>query len=78
MVTVMAGTGKWAALAGAKTQVKTRHSMDGASIYDFSPENKRAIYHNHLEFICLCGHVGKVAVKKLVLKYGIDTTVEAV
>ena len=38
-VTVIAGTGKWAALAGANFQGKTRHSMDGSSIYDFSPLN---------------------------------------
>ena len=38
----------------------------------------RSIYQNHLVFYCLCGHVGKVAVKDLMLKYGGDTTVEAV
>ena len=32
---------------------------------------------NHLVFNCLCGHVGKVAVN-LMLKYGGDTTVDAV
>ena len=35
----------------------------------------RSIYQNHLVFNCLCGHVGKVAVKDLMLKYGGDTTV---
>ena len=29
-------------------------------------------------FNCLCGHVGKVAVRDLMLKYGGDTTVDAV
>ena len=38
-VTVIAGTGKWSALVGAKFQGKTRLAMDGASIYDFSPLN---------------------------------------
>ena len=38
----------------------------------------RSIYQNHLVFHCLCGHVGKVAVKDLMLKYGGDTSVEAV
>ena len=38
----------------------------------------RSIYQNHLVFNCLCVHVGKVAVKDLMLKYGGDTTVEAV
>jgi len=38
----------------------------------------RSIYQNHLVFNCLCGHVGKVAVKDLMLKYGGDTSVEAV
>ena len=38
----------------------------------------RSIYQNHLVFYCLSGHVGKVAVKDLMLKYGGDTTVEAV
>ena len=38
----------------------------------------RSIYQNHLVFNCHCGHVGKVAVKDLMLKYGGDTTVEAV
>ena len=37
-----------------------------------------SIYQNHLVFNCLCGHVGKVAVKDLMLKYGGDTTVDAV
>ena len=38
----------------------------------------RSIYQNHLVFNCLCGHVGKVAVKDLMLKYGGDTTLDAV
>ena len=38
----------------------------------------RSIYQNHLVFNCLCGHVGKVAVQDLMLKYGEDTTVDAV
>ena len=38
----------------------------------------RSIYQNHLVFNCLCGHVDKVAVKDLMLKYGGDTSVEAV
>ena len=38
----------------------------------------RSIYQNHLVFNCLCGHVGKVAVQDLMLKYGGDTTVDAV
>ena len=38
----------------------------------------RSIYQNHLVFNCLCGHVGKVAVRDLMLKYGGDTTVKAV
>ena len=38
----------------------------------------RSIHQNHLVFNCLCGHVGKVAVKELMLNYGVDTTVEAV
>ena len=38
----------------------------------------RSIYQNHLLFNCLCGHIGKVAVKDLMLKYGGDTTVDAV
>ena len=38
-VTITAGTGKWAALIGAKFQGKTRHSLGGASVYDFSPMN---------------------------------------
>ena len=38
----------------------------------------RTIYQNHLVFNCLCGHVGKVAVRDLMLKYGGDMTVEAV
>lgn len=36
---VTTGTGKWAALIGAKFQGKTRHSLGGASVYDFSPLN---------------------------------------
>ena len=38
----------------------------------------RSIYQNRLMFNCHCGHVGKVAVKELILKYGGHTTVEAV
>ena len=38
----------------------------------------RSIYQNHLVFNCFCGHVGKLAVKDLMLKYGGDTTVDAV
>ena len=38
----------------------------------------RSIYQNHLVFNCLCGHVGKVAVRDLMLKYGGDTTVDGV
>ena len=38
----------------------------------------RSIHQNHLVFNCLCGHVGKVAVRDLMLKYGGDTTVDAV
>ena len=38
----------------------------------------RSIHQNHLVFNCLCGHVGKVAVQDLMLKYGEDTTVDAV
>ncbi len=38
----------------------------------------RSIHQNHLVFNCLCGHVGKVAVQDLMLKYGRDTTVDAV
>ena len=38
----------------------------------------RSIYQNHLVFNCHCGHVGKVAVKDLMLKYGGGTAVEAI
>jgi len=38
----------------------------------------RSIYQNHLILSCLCGHVGKVAVKDLITKYGGDITVDAV
>ena len=38
----------------------------------------RSIYQNHLVLNCLCSHVGKVAVKDLMPKYGEDTTVGAV
>ena len=38
----------------------------------------RSIYQNHLVLNCLCGHVGKVAVKDLITKYGGDITVDAV
>ena len=38
----------------------------------------RSVFQNHLVFNCWCGHVGKVAVKDLMLKYGGDMTVEAV
>ena len=38
----------------------------------------RSIFQNHLVFNCLCGHVGKVAVRDLLLKYGGGTTVDAV
>ena len=38
-VTIIAGTGKWAALTGAKFQGKTRHSLDGGAVYDFKPVN---------------------------------------
>ena len=33
------GTGKWAALTGAKFQGKTRNSLDGGTVYDFAPVN---------------------------------------
>ena len=36
---VITGTGKWAALSGAKFQGKTRNSLGGASVYDFTPVN---------------------------------------
>ena len=38
----------------------------------------RSIYQNHLVFNCLCGHVGKVAVRDLILKHGGDPTVDAI
>ena len=38
----------------------------------------RSIYQNNLVFNCLCGHVGRVAVRDLMLKYGGDMTLEAV
>ena len=38
-VTIIAGTGKWAALTGAKFQGKTRNSLDGGTVYDFVPVN---------------------------------------
>ena len=38
----------------------------------------RSIYQNHLALNCLCGHVGIVAVRDLMLKYGGETTVDAV
>ena len=38
-VTVIAGTGKWAALVGAKFQGKTRNRLDGGVVYDFKPVN---------------------------------------
>ena len=38
-VTIIAGTGKWAALTGAKFQGKTRHSLGGGAVYDFKPVN---------------------------------------
>ena len=38
-VTITAGTGKWAALTGAKFQGKTRNSLDGGTVYDFVPVN---------------------------------------
>ena len=38
----------------------------------------RSIYQNHLVLNCLCGHLGKVAVKDLITKYGGDITVDAV
>ena len=38
----------------------------------------RLIYQNHLVFNCHRGHVGKVAVRDLLLKCGGDKTVEAV
>ena len=38
-VTIIAGTGKWAAFVGAKFQGKTRHSLDGGAVYDFTAVN---------------------------------------
>ena len=38
-VTQIAGTGKWAALNGAKFQGTTRNSLDGGAVYDFIPVN---------------------------------------
>ena len=38
-VTIIAGTGKWAALTGAKFQGKTRLRVDGGVVYDFKPVN---------------------------------------
>ena len=38
-VTIIAGTGKWAALTGAKFQGTTRNSLDGGAVYDFIPVN---------------------------------------
>ena len=38
-VTIVAGTGKWATLTGAKFQGKTRQSLGDASVYDFKPAN---------------------------------------
>ena len=38
----------------------------------------RSIFQNHLVFNCHCGNVDKVAVQNLMLKYGGNTTVEAV
>ena len=37
----------------------------------------RSIYQNHLMFNFICGHVEKVAVRDLMLKYGGGTTVDA-
>ena len=36
-VTIIAGTGKWAAFVGSKFTGKTRHSLDGGAVYDFTP-----------------------------------------
>ena len=36
---VITGTGKWATLAGAKFQGKTRHALGDANVYDFAPVN---------------------------------------
>ena len=38
-LTIIVGTGKWAALSGAKFQGKTRHRVDGGVVYDFKPVN---------------------------------------
>ena len=38
-VTIIAGTGKWAALTGAKFQGKTRSRLEGGVVYDFKPVN---------------------------------------
>ena len=38
-LTIIAGTGKWAALTGAKFQGKTRTRVDGGVVYDFKPVN---------------------------------------
>ena len=38
-LTIIAGTGKWAALTGAKFQGKTRLRVDGGVVYDFKPMN---------------------------------------
>ena len=39
LMSVVAGTGKWAALTGAKFQGKTRQSLGDANVYDFAPVN---------------------------------------
>ena len=38
-LTIIAGTGKWAALRGAEFQGKTRLRVDGGVVYDFKPVN---------------------------------------
>ena len=38
-LTIIAGTGKWSALIGAKFQGKTRDRVDGGVVYDFKPVN---------------------------------------
>ena len=38
-LTIIAGTGKWAALTGAKLQGKTRLRVDGGVVYDIKPVN---------------------------------------
>ena len=38
-VTIIAGTGKWAAFVGAKFTGKTRHSLGGGAVYDFTAVN---------------------------------------